>query len=73
MAEPGREHPALPEDLVNFHSDPVACAVAIGWPGAVVEEPHLLPVLDAGVPRFEADNTGRPTRVVTRFDGEAAI
>jgi purine nucleosidase len=71
MAELGREHAALPDDLVNFHYDPVACAVAVGWPGAVVEERHLLPVLDAGVLRFEADKAGRATRVVVRLDGEA--
>jgi hypothetical protein len=33
MAELGREHAALPDDLVNFHYDPVACAVALRWPG----------------------------------------
>ena len=71
MAELGREHAALPDDLVNFHYDPVACAVAIGWPGAVVEQRHLLPVFDGGVLRFEPDKAGRPTRVVVRLDGEA--
>ena len=71
MAELGREHPALPDDLVNFHYDPVGCAVAIGWPGAVVQERHLLPVLDGGVLRFEADKTGQPTRVVVHLDGKA--
>jgi hypothetical protein len=71
MAQLGRNHPALPDDLVNFHYDPVACAVAIGWPGAVVQQRHLLPVLDSGVLRFETDQTGRPTRVVVRVDGQA--
>ena len=71
MAELGRQNAALPDDLLNFHYDPVACAVAVGWLGAVVEERHLLPVLDAGVLRFEADKAGRPTRVVVRLDGEA--
>jgi inosine-uridine nucleoside N-ribohydrolase len=71
MAQLGRNPPALPDDLVNFHYDPVACAVAIGWPGAVVQQRHLLPVLDSGVLRFETDQTGRPTRVVVRVDGQA--
>jgi hypothetical protein len=57
--------------LVNFHHDPVACAVALGWPAAVVEERPLLPLLDGGVLRFETDKAGRPTRVVVRLDGEA--
>jgi hypothetical protein len=71
MAELGREHAALPDDLVNFHYDPVACAVALRWPGAVVKERHLLPVFDGAVLRFEPDKAGRPTRVVVRLDGEA--
>ena len=29
--------PALPEDLLNFHYDPLACAVAVGWDGVVIE------------------------------------
>ena len=46
MAELGRVHAGLPDDLLNFHYDPVACAVALGWPGAAVEELRLRPVLD---------------------------
>jgi len=45
MAELGRVHAGLPDDLLNFHYDPVACAVALGWPGAAVEELRLRPVL----------------------------
>ena len=33
MGRLGRAHAALPDDLVNFHYDPVACAVALGWRG----------------------------------------
>src|SRR5215472_4281561 len=58
MAELGRSHAALPDDLLNFHYDPVASAVAVGWPGAVVEEARLLPVLRDGVLRFEPDPAG---------------
>ena len=43
MADVGRAHARLPDDLVNFHYDPVACAVALGWPGATVEEMRLRP------------------------------
>jgi len=28
----GRTYAALPDDLVNFHWDPVTAAVAVGWP-----------------------------------------
>jgi purine nucleosidase len=64
MAELGRTHTGLPDDLLNFQYDPVACAVALGWSGAVVEDVRLQPVLDAGVLRFQPDPGGRPTRVV---------
>ena len=71
MAALGRAHARLPDDLVNFHYDPVACAVAYGWDGAVVQEQRLLPVLDKAVLRFEPDQAGRSTRVVVGLDGEA--
>ncbi|GAA2844424.1 hypothetical protein GCM10020220_037140 [Nonomuraea rubra] len=41
MTELGRAHAGLPDDLVNFHWDPVACAVALGWSGAVVQEQRV--------------------------------
>jgi hypothetical protein len=41
MGEMGRLHAGLPDDLLNFQYDPVACAVAIGWPGAIVEQARL--------------------------------
>ncbi len=62
-------HAALPADLVNFHWDPVTCAVAVGWPGATLTEMDLRPVLDQGVLRFERQSEGRRTRVVTAVDG----
>jgi purine nucleosidase len=65
----GREYPALPDDLLNFHYDPVACAVALGWPGAVVEEVRLKLVIEGDVLRFDRDPNGRPIRVVTDIDG----
>ena len=68
MAELGRAHTGLPDDLMNFQYDPVACAVALGWPGAVVEDVRLQPVLDAGVLRFQPDPGGRPTTVVVDLD-----
>lgn len=69
MAELGRAHAGLPDDLLNFHYDPVACAVALGWSGAVVEEMRLVPVLDGQVLRFQPDQRGRLTRVATQLDG----
>ena len=71
LGELGRAHAGLPDDLVNVHYDPVACAVAVGWTGAVVEEMRLRPVLERGVLRFRRDRQGRPTRVVVDVDGPA--
>jgi inosine-uridine nucleoside N-ribohydrolase len=35
MTELGRAHSGLPDDVLNFQYDPVACAVALGWSGTV--------------------------------------
>lgn len=71
MRSLGRAHARLPDDLLNFHYDPVACAVAAGWPGAVIETMRLAARLEGGVLRFVPDSDGRPVRVVTAVDGEA--
>lgn len=71
MSSLGRGHPGLPDDLINFHWDPVACAVALGWEGATVLDVRLQPVLNADVLRFQPGETGRALRVVTNVDGEA--
>lgn len=66
----GRAHEALPDDLVNFHWDPVTCAAALGWSGVRCEEMQLRPVLDGHL-RFEPHRGGRRTTVVTGVRGEA--
>ena len=71
MGNLGRAHAALPDDLLNFHYDPAACAVALGWSGAAVEEMRLQSVLDGEVLRFESHPQGRLTRVVVDLDGES--
>lgn len=71
MAELGRAQAGLPDDLLNIHWDPVACAVALGWPGATVAERHLRPVLEGETLRFQPDPEGRLTRAVTAVDGAA--
>jgi purine nucleosidase len=37
MGELGAAFSALPDDLMNFHYDPLACALAAGWDGVSVE------------------------------------
>jgi len=65
----GRAHSALPDDLVNFHWDPVACAAALGWSGVSVEDIELRPVLANRVLRFEVHPGGRRTSVAASVHG----
>lgn len=68
LGELGCSHPGLPDDLVNFQWDPVTCAVAMGWPGVLIEEMALLTVLDGDLLRFLPAEAGRRVRVVTGVD-----
>lgn len=68
----GRACERLPEDAVNFQHDALACAVALGWSEGV--EIHELPLkteVEDGWLRQRIDEDGKPTKVVTRVDGEA--
>jgi inosine-uridine nucleoside N-ribohydrolase len=69
MRRVGREHPGLPDDLLNFQYDPLACAAAAGWEGVQVEELQLSARLKDGVLTFPESPGGKPTRVVTSVDG----
>jgi purine nucleosidase len=72
MEELGRRHAALPDDLRNFQYDPLACAVAAGWPGARVEEMGLSLEEEDGWLWQQPDPDGRlRLPVVTEVDGEA--
>jgi purine nucleosidase len=71
LADLARIWPGLPDDLLNFQHDPLACAVALGWEGVTVEEipthlgvraRRLRMTQRAGAPRL---------RVVTAVDGPA--
>ena len=69
MGRMGRENPELPDDLLNFHYDPLACAVAAGWDGTRVEELELGVREEDGVLTFPEEPGGRKTRVVVDVDG----
>jgi inosine-uridine nucleoside N-ribohydrolase len=71
MAALGRAHPGLPDDLLNFLHDPLACAVALAWPGAPVVPLRLRADLDGTLLRFTPDRRGRPTGVVPSVDPQA--
>jgi inosine-uridine nucleoside N-ribohydrolase len=70
MSQLGRDHVGLPDDLLNFQYDPIACAVAVGWDGVTVETQSTRPVGDSTPLRFEVHPDGVPTRVVTDFNAE---
>jgi inosine-uridine nucleoside N-ribohydrolase len=70
MQDLGRRHPALPDDLLNFHYDPVTCAIALGWPGATIQEMLLEPVLRDGTLHFQRGDASHLIRVVTGVDGD---
>jgi hypothetical protein len=61
----------LPDDLVNFHWDPVTAAIAAGWEGAEVERRVLTCNVPDGVARFVDDPEGRSVTVVTAIDAAA--
>lgn len=69
MAALGRSWPGLPDDLLNFHHDPLACAVALGWDGVRIEQVPVRLEVGGGRLRMTRDAGARPLRVVTAVDG----
>jgi purine nucleosidase len=69
MRRMGREHRELPDDLLNFHYDPLACAVASGWDGARVEALKLGARTEEGVLSLPEEPGGWRTCVVTEVAG----
>jgi purine nucleosidase len=66
--ELGRSFPALPDDLLNFQYDPLACAVAAGWDGVRIQEiPTALELRDDRLWMTRRDGAP-PLRVVTGVD-----
>ena len=63
--------PDLPEDFINHLYDPLGCGVALGWGKADIEEVPLRVTIEEGWLHERVGGEGRPTRVVTRVDGQA--
>lgn len=62
----------LPDDIINFQHDPLACAIALGWrEGVEIEAVPLKYETRAGWLYEIPDPDGTPTRIVTRIDGSA--
>src|SRR3954454_22080025 len=70
-AELAHGHRRLPDDLVTFHFDPVAAAVAAAWDGVRIRREWLSTSVEDGVLRWCADDGGRPVDVVAEVDGAA--
>jgi purine nucleosidase len=65
------QNQGLPSDFLNFHYDPVTCAVAMGWDKAVAQEMSLATHLEEGLFTWRPDPGGCLGRVVTDLDGPA--
>ncbi|MDQ3750199.1 MAG: nucleoside hydrolase [Acidobacteriota bacterium] len=67
----GKTCAKLPGDFINFQHDPLACAIALGWnEGVEISEIPLRTELKDGSLRRTIDAGGKPTRIVTKIDGE---
>ena len=70
-AEYGQRCSGLPDDTINFQHDPLACAIALGWnDGVEVSLVRLKSEIKDGWLCHAVDQSGKPTRVVTRVNGD---
>jgi len=70
-AQLGQTHAGLPDDTINFQHDALACAIALGWDeGVEISEIPLAFAIEDGWLYERLDDSGKPTRVVTRIHGE---
>ncbi|HKO25590.1 MAG TPA: hypothetical protein VJY65_12740, partial [Chloroflexota bacterium] len=65
----GRTYAGLPDDILNFQHDPLACAVALGWEGVTIESTHVSTEVRDGWLYEQVDEAGREMRVVTAVEG----
>ena len=66
----GQTCDGLPDDIINFLHDPLACAVALGYrDGIEIEEIPLLLVEKDGFLQERIDHSGQKIQVVTKVDG----
>lgn len=62
--------PELPQDIINFQHDPLACAVALGWhDGVETQELPLIVEEKDGWLTESVHPSGRLARIVTKVDG----
>jgi inosine-uridine nucleoside N-ribohydrolase len=67
----GQTCAGLPDDIINFQHDPLACAIALGWDeGVEIHEIPLTLEIEDGWLVEKVDDAGKLTRVETRVDGD---
>jgi inosine-uridine nucleoside N-ribohydrolase len=65
----GRTCAGLPDDMINFQHDPLACAVALGWDGVTRESIPVRVAVRDGWLHEQVDEAGRVMTVVTAVEG----
>jgi purine nucleosidase len=71
MSELGRAFPRLPDDLLNFQYDPLACSVAAAWGGVTVEELPVAARLSDDLLHLSIERGAPRRRIVTDVDADA--
>ena len=66
--ELGRAYRALPDDLLNFQYDPLACAVAAGWDGVTISDLAVATALREGLLHMSTEQDAPSLRVATGVD-----
>ncbi|HEV2067625.1 MAG TPA: nucleoside hydrolase, partial [Thermomicrobiales bacterium] len=64
----GRTCDGLPDDILNFQHDPLACAVALGWDGVTIEDTPLAIEGRDGLLHLSVDPDESTYPVVTAVD-----
>jgi inosine-uridine nucleoside N-ribohydrolase len=63
-------YPALPDDLLNFQYDPLACAVAAGWDGVTIRDVPVELSMDGSLLRMRERDGAPAMRIVTDVEAE---
>jgi len=61
-------YPALPDDLLNFQYDPLACAVAAGWDGVAIRDVPVELSIEGSLLRMRERDGAPAIRIATDVD-----
>jgi inosine-uridine nucleoside N-ribohydrolase len=69
-AKYGRTCDGVPDDIINFLHDPLACAIALGWnEGVEISRVPVVSEIKDGWLEQSVESHGKPTDVVVKADG----